>query len=133
MISNRVFSQVCSIRGHFFFMDKIKVGIEIIDYKTGKRDDDKTLEKSLQLSIYLLAATDPLIYNEKPDNVTLSFYFLQTTEKVSMKKTNESLNEIKSKILEIAEKIQNTDWTSTNLKACNRCSYCFLYSDTQIS
>jgi len=104
--------------------------IEIIDYKTGKRMSEQDKQKNLQLSIYFLAAVDPQLYAKKPDQVRLSFYFLQTAEIVSLKKDETAIPEIKSSIMKIVDEIRSIDWSSSTLKACNRCSYCLLYSDT---
>lgn len=104
--------------------------IEIIDYKTGKKSGDQDKPKNLQLSIYFLAAIDPQLYAKRPEEVTLSFYWLQTVDVVSAKKDDESVQEIKDSITKIVDEIREVDWSSSDLKACNRCSYCLLYSDT---
>lgn len=106
--------------------------IEIIDYKTGKKTGDKDKPKNLQLAIYFLAAIDPQLYAKKPEEVTLSFYWLQTAEVASAKKGAESVQEIKDSIRKIVDEIREVDWSSSDLKACNRCSYCLLYSDTYV-
>ncbi len=106
--------------------------IEIIDYKTGKKTTEQDRQKNLQLAIYLLAATDPQLYAKRVEDVILSFYFLQTAEKVSSKKDRQHIKEVKDTIRKIVDEIRSTDWTSTNLKSCNRCSYCFIYSDTAV-
>ncbi len=106
--------------------------IEIIDYKTGKKGSDNDLKKSLQLSIYLLAATSPHLYNKKPEDIDLTFYFLQHTEKFSIK-LDANLPEIRDSVMKVIKKIQSTDFTKSSLKACNRCSYCQIYSDTYVS
>ncbi len=106
--------------------------IEIIDYKTGKKSDEIQAQKSMQLSIYLLAATDPRLYNKKPQEVTLTFYYLQPAEKVSITKTDEAISGIKNDIMTVVDEIRSTDFSSPSLKACNKCSYCQLYSDIYI-
>lgn len=122
-----------SIAGKIDRVDKKTGGkIEIIDYKTGKKSDEKEARKNLQLSIYFLAATDPRLYNKKPEEVTLTFYFLQHAEKVSIQKDDKDISEVKNKIREIVEQIRSTDFSSPSLKACNKCSYCLLYSDTYL-
>lgn len=97
--------------------------IEVIDYKTGRKPDDKELQKSLQLSIYALAATDKGLYNKKLANVTLTFYYLQDMEKVSMKRTPEEMTEVTSSILKTAELLRNDDFQPKVGPWCNFCSY----------
>jgi DNA helicase-2/ATP-dependent DNA helicase PcrA len=106
--------------------------IEIIDYKTGKKVTEKNKQKDLQLAIYLLAAIDPQLYAKKPEDVILSFYWLQSGEKVSNKKDSSEIGEIKDSIRKIVNDIRATDWTSFHLKACNKCSYCFIFNDNPI-
>ncbi len=105
--------------------------IEIIDYKTGKKGSDKELQKNLQLSIYLLAATDPKLYNKRAKDVDLTFYFLQVAEKFSLKK-DAPLTDIEDTVRKIIDEIRATDFTKKSLRACNRCSYCQIYSDTYV-
>ncbi|VVA43843.1 conserved hypothetical protein [Candidatus Roizmanbacteria bacterium] len=63
-------------------IDKLnKNEIEIIDYKTGKKPSERELTKSLQLTIYALAAHDKNLFNKKFVDINLTFYYLQTQEK----------------------------------------------------
>lgn len=121
-----------SVEGKIDRLDRLgKDEIEIIDYKTGRMDDEEKLKKSFQLSIYFLAATDKQLYGKKPDEVTLTFYFLQKAQKFSMKKADESIEMINDRIGKIVQEIRSIDWIHAKLKTCNRCPYCFLYSDTK--
>jgi DNA helicase-2/ATP-dependent DNA helicase PcrA len=104
--------------------------IEIIDYKTAQKTTRQDRQKELQLAIYLLAAIDPQLYAKKPEDVILSFLFLQTSEKVTSRKKSDDIEKVKSYIKKIVQDIRSIDWTSTKVKACNRCLYCELYSDT---
>ena len=101
--------------------DKGKGIIEIIDYKTGNRPDDRILQKSLQLSIYALAATNKGLYDKPLDQVELTFYYLQGMEKLTLKRTEDDLEKVKARI--------NT--TITNMRAGKfaprvglHCKYC---------
>lgn len=73
-------------------------GIEIIDYKTGRKPDEKELKKSLQLSIYALAATHKGLYNKKLAEVSLTFYYLKDMQKVTMKRSVDEMEEMKKQI-----------------------------------
>jgi len=59
-------------------VDKVgKDKIEIIDYKTGRMQDQKEINKSLQMTVYALAAQDKGIYDKNPKDVILTFYFFR--------------------------------------------------------
>ncbi len=96
-------------------------GIEIIDYKTGKRPTDKELAKNMQLSIYLLAATDRGLYNKQIGQVTLTFYYLQDNSKVSVTRTEQDLIDVKEQIVDAADDIRNRHFTP---KVGIWCDYC---------
>jgi DNA helicase-2/ATP-dependent DNA helicase PcrA len=97
--------------------------IEIIDYKTGSMPDEKKLKKSLQLSIYAMAAADPSLLNTPVDKVNLTFYYLQDMKKVSMKRTKEELILVKQQIAESAEKINQHKFVPKVGKWCEFCSF----------
>ena len=73
--------------------------IEIIDYKTGRKPEDKIIQKSLQLSIYALAATNKGLYDKHLDKVELTFYYLQTMEKMTLKREEKDLDQVKTRIM----------------------------------
>lgn len=97
--------------------------MEIIDYKTGKKPSDRDLKKSLQLSIYALAATDRGLYNKKLSDVKLTFYYLQTPDKISFQKNSEEITETKNQIIEIVDKIRSNDYTPTPGLWCDFCPF----------
>jgi len=97
--------------------------IEIIDYKTGKKPDDKTLNKSFQLSIYALAATDQGLYKKKINQVHLSFYYLNSSEKISIKKTAEDLTKVKDDIIKKVDLIKNSNFDPHVGKWCDFCPF----------
>lgn len=96
---------------------------EIIDYKTGSKPDDKYLQKSLQLSIYALAATDKGLYNKKLSDVTLTFFYLQDMQKISMKRTDEEMEMVKENIIKAAEEIKQDRFLPKIGPWCNFCSF----------
>ncbi|TSC53443.1 MAG: hypothetical protein LiPW31_375, partial [Microgenomates group bacterium LiPW_31] len=83
------------IGGKIDRIDEKEGKLEIIDYKTGKVLEQKDIDKSLQLTVYALATTDRGLYGRKAKDVILTFYFLETTEKKSTKRTVEQLKQAK--------------------------------------
>lgn len=100
-----------------------KNSIEIIDYKTGKLQEEKKLKNSLQLSIYLLAATDKGLYNKKLSDVSLTFYYLQENQKITVDQTEETLQKAKENILEAVENIKSENFKPKKGPACNFCQF----------
>jgi DNA helicase-2/ATP-dependent DNA helicase PcrA len=97
--------------------------LEIIDYKTGKRPKEKEIEENLQMTVYALAATDKGLYNKKPEEVTLSFYFLGTQEKISSTRTGKQLNEARKKLIEKAEEIARSSFKPKVGPWCDFCDF----------
>ncbi|NTU46623.1 ATP-dependent helicase [Candidatus Roizmanbacteria bacterium] len=98
-------------------------GIEIIDYKTGRRPDDRELKKSLQLSVYALAACDPGLYHKNIKDVTLTFYYLQSLEQIRMQKSAEDLEQVKDEIIEKVETLRNSTFEPKKSPACTFCPF----------
>lgn len=97
--------------------------IEIIDYKTGKKPDEKALTKSLQLSIYALAATDKGLYNKKVNEVNLIFYYLQDMSLVSMKRKEKEIEAVKEEIKSTVEEIRTDNFSPRVGPWCDFCSF----------
>lgn len=98
-------------------------GLEIIDYKTGKVPERKKIEDSLQMTIYALAASDRGIYNQKPQQIKLSFYYLNNQKKISTKRTKADLKEAKGQIIELKNKIQSSSFKPTPGPWCDFCDF----------
>ena len=111
------------IGGRIDRIDETKSGMEIIDYKTGKVLDQKDVDKSLQISIYALAATDPGVLAQSPEDVILSFYFLDKGEKKSTSRTKEQLMEAKKDIVEEAKEIEKSKFEPKPGIWCDFCEY----------
>ncbi|OGG08120.1 hypothetical protein A3D05_05270 [Candidatus Gottesmanbacteria bacterium RIFCSPHIGHO2_02_FULL_40_24] len=97
--------------------------IEIIDYKTGKILSDKDIAGNLQMTVYALAASDRGIYNTDPENVTLSFYFLEESRKISSKREKQQLVEAKTKIVNIAGDIEKSQFFPKVGPWCDFCDF----------
>lgn len=97
--------------------------IEIIDYKTGKKPDEKELKNSLQLSIYALAAMSGGLYNKKINQIILTFYYLQSVEKVSVKRTEDEVNRVKNQIKQIVKEIRISDFFPNVGPWCDFCQF----------
>jgi len=99
-----------AISGKIDRIDQLKNRqIEIVDYKTGKIPEEKEIKKSLQLSIYALAAKEPLLYNKKLSEITLTFYYLNEAKKISFKPKADQIEVVKNKLKEIILEIKKTD------------------------
>lgn len=80
--------------------------LEIIDYKTGRRPDDKKLKKDMQLAIYAMAAHDPGLYGKPIKKIHLSLYYLQAREKITLQKSEEDVIKVGAYVREIAKEIR---------------------------
>ncbi|MBI4100611.1 ATP-dependent helicase [Candidatus Microgenomates bacterium] len=100
--------------------------IEIIDYKTGSRPpSQKEVDQNLQLTIYALAATEVLEppLGKKPEEVFLSLYFFENSQKITTVRTKEQLEKAKEEIFSWAEKIAQSDFRCTKSELCKYCEY----------
>jgi DNA helicase II / ATP-dependent DNA helicase PcrA len=97
--------------------------LEIIDYKTGKRPTDKEIEKNLQMTVYAMAATDKALYGKKPEDVILTFYFLEKGEKVQSVRTKKQLEETKIELIKKAEEISKSTFPPHLGPWCQVCDF----------
>jgi len=111
------------IGGKIDRVDEWRGKLEIIDYKTGKTLDQKNVDKSLQMTVYALAATDKGIHGKKPEAVTLSFYFLDSGQKKSTKRTAKQLKEAKKELIEKAKEIEKSEFEPIPGIWCDFCDY----------
>jgi CRISPR/Cas system-associated exonuclease Cas4 (RecB family) len=93
--------------------------VELIDYKTGRPKSQKDADKSLQLSIYALAARDAL----KLRPVKLTFYNLTSNEPVSTARTPGDLKDAVEKIRQVAGEIRGSAFAPKPGFACKWCDY----------
>jgi len=99
-------------------IDKTESGYEIIDYKTGKRDDKK-LKNDYQLPIYSLACKS--LYDQYPKR--LMYMFLNEEEPYIMNFDDDGIDQIIENILQKADDIKKSDFTATPGFHCGFCGY----------
>jgi DNA helicase II / ATP-dependent DNA helicase PcrA len=103
---------------------KEKGKVEIIDYKTGQSTRmKKNINTDLQLSVYAMAAADQGVYGYKVDDVIVSFYFLESQEKISGTRTAEQIEKAREKIIETAQRIQSSTYLANPGKHCDFCEF----------
>ncbi len=93
--------------------------VELIDYKTGRPRSEKDASKSLQLSVYALAAKREL----GMEPVKLSFYNLTNNEPVSTIRTTKNLERAEDQIHEVAEKIRELKFDPKPGFGCKYCDF----------
>ena len=75
---------------------------EVIDYKTGSAKRAADLQRDLQLGVYALAAREVFHF----DPLSLSYYYLETSERITVDKPQERLEEDRQTIVNVAEGIR---------------------------
>jgi DNA helicase-2/ATP-dependent DNA helicase PcrA len=107
------------------FIDRIdrlpSGGIEVLDYKTGKPGTQKTVDESLQLSIYALACRDELGLGT-PERVTL--YYTEAATRMSTTRTDDQLDAAREELLALAAQVRSGDFHATpSPRTCGWCDY----------
>ncbi|MBI1983680.1 MAG: PD-(D/E)XK nuclease family protein, partial [Acidobacteria bacterium] len=93
--------------------------VELIDYKTGRPRSQKDADKSLQLSIYALAAREQL----KLKPARLTFHNLANNQPVSTARTGGDLQDALKEVREVAEEIRRGVFRPTPGFACRFCDF----------
>ncbi len=93
--------------------------VELVDYKTGRPPSQKDADKSLQLSVYALAARDQMQLNP----ARLTFYSLTSNEPVRTVRTSRDLDRVICEIREVAEQIRRQLFPAKPGFACKYCDY----------
>jgi len=111
------------IGGKMDRVDEKEGKLEIIDYKTGRVFTEKEIDDSLQMTVYALAATDKGLYAKKPEEVVLTFYFLETMEKKSTQRSAEQLKQAKEDLLRKAREISESEFKPRPGNWCDFCDF----------
>ena len=111
------------IGGRIDRVDEKDSCLEIIDYKTGRVMKQKDVDRSLQMTVYALAAADKGIYGKNPRDIALTFHFLDTGEKISTKRTKEQLDQAKKELIEKAKEIAKSKFEPHPGLLCKFCDY----------
>jgi DNA helicase II / ATP-dependent DNA helicase PcrA len=93
--------------------------VEIVDYKTGKPRKEADARKSLQLSIYALAAKE--IFEWEPDR--LIFHYLQDNSRLLTSRDAKQISEAEKIIQETAADIRARHFPAKPGFSCRSCAY----------
>jgi len=108
------------VKGRLDRIDRIAGNrVAIIDYKTGKPRTPQHADKSLQLSIYALAACEKWDY----DVERLVFYNLADNTEVASKRGPQQLDETRQRVSEVAAAIAAGNFDPTPGFHCGWCAY----------
>lgn len=109
-----------TVKGRIDRIDRLSgSAVAIVDYKTGKPQDPEDADKSLQLSIYALAAQQKWGY--KPER--LIFYNLEDNAAIETTRTGEQLQEATGLVESVAEKIAEGKFDANPGFHCRFCPY----------
>ena len=101
-------------------IDQLNNGrVVITDYKTGRPKSQEDADKSLQLSIYALAAREKWGY--QADQIV--FYNLEENRSVSTRRSDGQLQECRQKVEEVAGKIAAEEFDAKPGFYCTFCAY----------
>jgi DNA helicase-2/ATP-dependent DNA helicase PcrA len=101
--------------------------VRIVDYKTGRPRDQEDADKSLQLSLYAIAARDAW----DADPASLVFYNLDTNSAVETFRSPAQLQEAADKVRQVADRIAQGDFAPKRDYHCNWCPYRAVCPETE--
>lgn len=107
------------LTGRMDQVNRVEGGVEIVDYKTGRPRDEKSVRKNLQLSVYAMAAREVL---EQPP-ARLTFYNLTTNSPVSSARNEKDLEKARAQIAEAADNIRAGQFPAKPGFHCRFCDY----------
>ena len=94
-------------------------GVEIIDYKTGQTKNQKDVDKDSQVAFYAIAAKEVFGLNVEK----LSYYFVDSGEKISTTRTPKQLEEKKKEVTEVIGRMKSGNFEATPGMHCLWCDY----------
>ena len=101
-------------------IDQLSNGhVVITDYKTGRPKSQEDADRSLQLSIYALAAHEKWGYHA--DQIV--FYNLEDNTSVATRRTDNQLRECEQEVQEVARKIAAEEFDAKPGFYCGFCAY----------
>ncbi|HEV2116076.1 MAG TPA: ATP-dependent DNA helicase [Terriglobales bacterium] len=108
------------VKGRIDRLDRIDgQRVAIVDYKTGTAKTDIDARRSLQLSIYALAARE--LWGYVP--ARLVFYNLETADEVSTTRDEKELRAAQERIAEVARKMAACEFDPTPGFHCRSCQF----------
>ncbi len=107
------------LTGRMDQVNRVEGGVEIVDYKTGRPRDEKSVRKNLQLSVYAMAARD--MFDQPPARLT--FYNLTTNSPVSSARSEKDLEKARAQIAEAADNIRAGEFPARPGFHCRFCDY----------
>ncbi|MDD3102024.1 MAG: UvrD-helicase domain-containing protein [Patescibacteria group bacterium] len=107
-----------ALKGKIDRIDEVEGGIEIIDYKTGNLKEKLNANEKWQLLIYQLALRS--LFREPA--VRLTYYYLETGDKISFLGDEKELEEIEEKIKKIIKEIKQSEFPPKATK-CQWCDF----------
>jgi DNA helicase II / ATP-dependent DNA helicase PcrA len=102
-------------------------GVDIVDYKTGKPRLQEDADKSLQLSLYALAARE--VWGQRAEH--LIFYNLENNTVVSTTRGEAELEAAKLRVEDVAEAIASGKFPAKPGYQCKLCPYRNLCPETE--
>jgi len=101
-------------------IDKLpRGGVEIIDYKTGETKTQKEVDTDSQVTFYTIGVKDSM----KLDPKKLTYYFLESGEKISTTRTKEQIEDTKKEVTEIIKEMKKGTFEPKSGMHCNWCDY----------
>ncbi len=116
------------LSGRIDRIDKTEDGYEVIDYKTSRRMPSQAdVDRDLQMSIYSLGVQKRWPH-VRPEDITLSLYFIKHGEKLSTTRTPEATAATASDVLKTVSEIQTKLATGKRFEPkpgpyCDWCPY----------
>ncbi len=109
-----------TVAGRIDRVDRLPNGhVAILDYKTGRARKENEVERSLQLSVYAVAAAEKWGY--QADQV--AFYNLEGNTRLAASRSEQELQTARKRVEAAAKKIAAGEFTATPGFVCEYCPY----------